>query len=154
MDWRRLWRRGTQVQTPLEWPTDARRVAGRLAGGAVDPDEERRARRRRRMVGGVLGAVCAAGTLATLFGHGGLLDWQRLRLERRAMERKVQEQRARVEALQEEVRRLESDPLARERIAREQLGLALPGEITFVFADEKRADDDRPDAGSVTRPER
>jgi cell division protein FtsB len=118
------------IQVPV---TDARPAVEPERQGGADPEAAEQRRLHRRVVMAVLGAVFLAGAVTALFGKGGYLELRRMRGQLAAVEARVERQQGRVEALRLEVERLESDPMERERIAREQLGLARPGEITYVL---------------------
>jgi len=124
--------------------SDARPIASRTLGRALDAELERRGRIKRRAL--VVGLIVAgvAGSLPALIGDGGYFDMLRLRAEIRALEADIAERGAAVALLETEVRGLKNDPLARERVAREELGLSRPGEINVLLPREDVPDWEHP----------
>ena len=131
--------------------TDARPASEpHPARNAADREAARERRFHRRVAMAVLGAAFLGGLITALFGKGGYLELRRLRAELAAGQAAHATESARVEQLRTHVERLRSEPIARERIARERLGLALPGEITFVLT-EPGAGGEPGDGGSKAR---
>jgi cell division protein FtsB len=140
-----------------EFPTDAHLSAGRPRRGEEEAEVKKRLRFRKRVTALVLVAIFVVGSAAALFAKGGYVELRRLRSQHAEVEAEVEAQRAEVAALEDEVRRLAEDPLTQERIAREQLGLARPGEVTFLLPGDDRHEgvsgDEEEDPGG-TRPVR
>jgi cell division protein FtsB len=132
-DWLRLRDRAHSAATAWEFPSDARTIEDHPKRRVDRPDAGRLARARRRVVGIVLATVFVAGSLAAVFGDRGYLELARLEREAAELDARVAEEEALVRELERHVDRLEHDPYARERIARERLGLAEPGELTFLL---------------------
>ena len=133
MDWLRLRKRAVEATFVNEYPTDARRAMDDLRGGEPDPDVELGRRLRRRVAVFLLYAVFIGGSVAALFGKGGVIQLLRLHGDLRAARSELSEQQRAVDRLRGHVARLRDDPMARERVAREELGLARPGEVVFLL---------------------
>jgi cell division protein FtsB len=136
-------RRATDARPDRSWPSDARpaqRSPGSSAApsaNAPSPEVERRRRLRRGAIYLFLALVFVGSSLAAVWGEAGLLDLRKARREIVTLEQEVARRHARVAALERHVERLRTDPQAIERIAREDLGLAKPGEITFLLPREE-----------------
>ena len=127
--------------------TDARPATEPSRRRADDVAAAQSRRLHRRVVMSVLCAVFLAGSVTALFGKGGYLELRRLRREQIELQKEVDRQRERLFILRNEVEALGTDPMARERIAREQLGLARPGEITYILTEPHDSESGSGDAG-------
>ena len=133
MDWLRLRKRAVEATFVNEYPTDARRAMDDLRGGEPDPDVELGRRLRRRVAIFLLYAVFIGGSVAALFGKGGVIQLLRLHGDLRTARTELSDQRRAVEELRRDVALLKDNPMSRERIAREELGLTRPGEVVFLL---------------------
>ena len=148
--WLTFFRRAPQAAHAGD--SDARPMASRTLGRALDAELARRGRiRRRALVAGLI-VASVAGSLPALIGDGGYFDIVRLRAEIQALEADIAERGAAVDRLEHEVRGLKDDPLARERVAREELGLSRPGEVNILLPREDVPDWEHPVAGTSPPP--
>ena len=120
MDWLRLRKRAVEATFVNEYPTDARRAMDEFRGGEPDPDIELGRRLRRRVAIFLLYAVFIGGSVAALFGKGGVIQLLRLHGELGDARSELGEQQRAVNRLRRDVALLKEDPMARERIARQE----------------------------------
>ena len=73
-----------------------------------------------------------------LIGEKGLMESMRARRHYREVAASLDGLRRANAKLRDEVRRLNEDPATIESVAREQLGLIRPGEVVFIFKDQKK----------------
>jgi len=92
---------------------------------------------------GALGGILA---FHLVFGDMGLVAGTRQRATLARLGEEARTLAAEQAALKKEVDGLTKDPFRIEALAREQLGLARPGEIIFLFPDNRESDDARPTA--------
>ncbi len=89
-------------------------------------------------------ATAGVGLLALLlglhvvFGHNGMLAYQRKRAEYQKLQGEVDRLQKDNERISQQVRELKSDPKAIEREAREQLRYARPGEVVYTMPEPPR----------------
>jgi cell division protein FtsB len=93
---------------------------------------------RRRSVHLLLIFVTLVLVVDALIGEKGLMESTRARRHYREVTASVDALRRTNARLRDEVRRLNEDPATIESVAREQLGLIRPGEIVFIFKDQKK----------------
>jgi cell division protein FtsB len=103
----------------------------------AEPAREAARGLRRRVLGGLFWFLSITLAFNALFGDMGLVQGLRQRGALAALEAELATLRAANDRLAADIRELRSDPWRIETIAREDLGLARPGEILFLFADDE-----------------
>ena len=93
---------------------------------------------RRRSVHILLIFVTLVLVVDALIGEKGLMESMRARRHYREVAASLDGLRRANAKLRDEVRRLNEDPATIESVAREQLGLIRPGEVVFIFKDQKK----------------
>jgi cell division protein FtsB len=118
--------------------TESRRPAGAepLRRKRVDPVPS--SALRRRSVHLLLIFVTLVLVVDALIGEKGLLESMRARRHYREVTASLDTLRRANARLRDEVRRLKEDPATIESVAREELGLIRPGEVVFIFKDQKK----------------
>ena len=86
-------------------------------------------------------ALCAVLALVgrSILGDRGLFEVLRKKSSHQHLAAEVQVLRDENTSLRRQIEALRHDPLSIERIAREELGYVRPGEITFVFREDTKA---------------
>ncbi len=86
-------------------------------------------------------ALCAILALVgrSILGDRGLFEVWRKKSAHQQLSAEVQALRDENASLHRQIEALRHDPLAIERIAREELGYVRPGEISFVFREDTKA---------------
>ena len=105
-----------------------------MASRASQGGEYRGLRRKAAVLGSLL--VLLALLINSLFGERGMIHVVVQRRHAEELRREVEGLRAQNVELAAQVRALRSDRRAIERLAREELGLAGPGETTFLVREE------------------
>ena len=136
--WPRLRRFRPDARRVLAPPSDAVPVAELRVARDQSTRLARRLSMRRGTVGAVLALVFLSGIGTALFATRGYFDVAQAREELAALRARVEAQQDKVVRLKREVQRLREEPAALERIAREELGMAKPGEVTFLLPVDRR----------------
>jgi cell division protein FtsB len=76
--------------------------------------------------------------LHVIFGHNGMLAYQRKRAEYQKLQEDLDRLQKDNDRISQQIRELKSDPKAIEREAREQLRYARPGEVVYTIPEPVR----------------
>jgi cell division protein FtsB len=88
----------------------------------------------------VLFAVLAGGAAWACFGDRGILANRTLAAEVVAREARLEEREATIAHLGHEIDRMRADPSVQERWVRQELGYVKPGELLYLFPEDRAAD--------------
>jgi len=88
----------------------------------------------------VLVAILAGSAAWAFYGDRGVLANKALQQEAVARHAAVQERTKTVALLRAEIEAMRTDPLTQERWVREELGYVRPGEIVYLFPDDRPED--------------
>ncbi len=112
------------------------RIAHRAA--VVKTTAESLSRFRRTLATAGVGLLALFLGLHVIFGHNGMLAYQRKRAEYQKFQEEVNRLQKENDRISQQVRELKSDPKAIEREAREQLRYARPGEVVYTMPEPVR----------------